>query len=481
MEAETLSNAETITADARLMLDQPGPFFGWSHTAMHSLARPYLESLQLAGLRRRFDELRDRIPVLKKLADQQKLQAIVTLDAAVPVLFPHTVYKSYPPSILENSKFGALTAWLQKLTATDLSRVDVSRCESIDSWLEAMDAGSGLWLIHTSGTSGTLSFLPRSKSENDKFSQISNLGIFQGWGDPGLPPESWPVMHLVQPGFRTGGSLILKSNDNFLKWVARSESRVHTQYSGRLSSDLVFLAARARAAAAKGDLDRLKISPQFMARRDEFERLQKESAAGVLSFLERVLKQIRGERVFMSGTWNVHYKIAKLGLEQGLENILAPGSVVQTGGGAKGEVVPPDWEALVKQFFGIPRLSTAYGMSEVMARNGMCERERYHIEPTAILFALDPDTGAPLPRQGVQTGRAAFFDLLADSYWGGFVTGDEITVDWSSRCACGRLSPHIARKIERYSEKRGGDDKISCAAQADAYEAAMDVLTNLPV
>ena len=117
-------------------------------------------------------------------------------------------------------------------------------------------------------------------------------------------------------------------------------------------------------------------------------------------------------------------------------------------------------------------------MSEVMAGNKLCAEDRFHIEPWAILFVLDPDTGAPLPREGIQTGRAAFYDLLAETYWGGFVSGDEITVNWTDPCPCGKTTVHMARQVERYGLQHGGDDKISCAAAADAHDAALRYLTD---
>jgi hypothetical protein len=78
---------------------------------------------------------------------------------------------------------------------------------------------------------------------------------------------------------------------------------------------------------------------------------------------------------------------------------------------------------------------------------------------------------------GVQTGRAAFFDLMPDSYWGGVVTGDEITVDWAC-CECGLATAHIDPTIERYSERRGGDDKITCAAAEEAHDDALIFLNH---
>jgi hypothetical protein len=93
-----------------------------------------------------------------------------------------------------------------------------------------------------------------------------------------------------------------------------------------------------------------------------------------------------------------------------------------------------------------------------------------------IPFVLHPEDGTALPRTGVQTGRAAIFDLLPNSYWGGFITGDEVTADWDP-CPCGWTTPHIERRIERFSDKRGGDDKITCAASDDAHRAALEFLT----
>jgi hypothetical protein len=66
---------------------------------------------------------------------------------------------------------------------------------------------------------------------------------------------------------------------------------------------------------------------------------------------------------------------------------------------------------------------------------------------------------------------------MPDSYWGGFISGDEVTADWSP-CQCGRTTPHLEGRIERYSEKQGGDDKITCAASDEAHGAALEMLND---
>ena len=120
-----------------------------------------------------------------------------------------------------------------------------------------------------------------------------------------------------------------------------------------------------------------------------------------------------------------------------------------------------------------------YGMSEVMAIHSMCSHGRYHIAPWAIAYCLDPKTSEILPRKGKTTGRAAFFGLMARHAWGGFITGDEITIDWDSQCPCGQTTYHLDPLIQRFTDKSGDDDKITCAATVDAHQEAMTFLANL--
>ena len=73
---------------------------------------------------------------------------------------------------------------------------------------------------------------------------------------------------------------------------------------------------------------------------------------------------------------------------------------------------------------------------------------------------------------------ASFFDMTLDGPWGGIVSGDRITVDYTP-CKCGRTTLHIAKQVDRYSDLAGGDDKITCAATPGAQADALDFLTSL--
>jgi hypothetical protein len=84
-----------------------------------------------------------------------------------------------------------------------------------------------------------------------------------------------------------------------------------------------------------------------------------------------------------------------------------------------------------------------------------------------------------LPRTGDQTGRFAFLDLLPETFWGGFISGDEVTLSgFDNTCPCGRQGPYLLPEIRRYSAKEGGDDKINCAGAPEAHDKAMEYLIN---
>ncbi len=113
----------------------------------------------------RFEQQKDRIPTLSKLADRQGITHVGKLDEVHPLLFEHTIYKSYPTYLLEKAQFDRLTTWLNRLTPYDLSEVDASGCNSIHSWLDLLCAETELDPVASSGTTGTMSFTPRDKSD----------------------------------------------------------------------------------------------------------------------------------------------------------------------------------------------------------------------------------------------------------------------------------------------------------------------------
>ena len=181
----------------------------------------------------------------------------------------------------------------------------------------------------------------------------------------------------------------------------------------------------------------------------------------------------------VSGVTGDLVRLALKGREQGIRCEFAPGSVLFTAGGMKGlRDAPADWEGLLRDFFCVERISSIYGMTECMGNAPGCAAGYYHFFPYTIPLLLDPD-GNVLPREGIQTGRFVVYDLLAETHWGGFVTGDRVTMHWDYSCPCGWTGPRVARTISRFSEIEGGDDKISCAGTEQAYNEFMDYVSNV--
>ena len=465
----------TATKD---FISDPVEYFDWSATRMWTMPRAEREAKQWEGLKCRFDELRDRIGYLKKLADRDCIDKLEKLDDVIPLLFEHTVYKSYPTSLLEKSRFGLINRWLGKLTTVPLAQVDVSRCDSIDSWVAVMDQQTELCIHHSSGTSGTVSLFPKTKTEISAFGKLYPLR-FQKFGDP-RPAEPQPKAHVISPSFRSGSSAHFRINEQYFQRIAHGdESFMHMAFPGHMSADVLYLAGRIRAAKARGDLDKLEVPATLLERLNQFETNAAMRATQMQEFLEEVTTRLAGQRIFMACAPTYLWPLAKKALDRGLENVFAPDSVVSTGGGAKGMDLPDDWKQRVMQFAGVSHIPSNYAMTEMDANNMLCEHDHYHIAPWIIPFVLDPDTSLPFPRTGVVTGRMAFYDLLPDTHWGGFISGDEVTMNWDHDCGCGREGPFIEKTISRYSEKRGGDDKISCAASAEAHEEAMDYLSEV--
>ena len=469
-----------LTREAQGWMNDPYGHFGHHNTRIHSLERDEVEAVQLSAMRQRLEERRGQVQVLAKLADAQAIRDLSSLNDLAPLLMPHDIYKSYPVSLLAKGKFDALNTWLSRLTRHDPCRVDVSACDSIDSWLTKLRDETPLDVATSSGSTGTCSFFPKSKADYRVSVMGLRVQLAQQYGSDPRPGDIDDPIHAVVPLYRDGHA----STGAFPKYIREAfckgdDSKLHTAFDFKISSDLMWLAARLRAAAAKGDASKVEVSPALLARREEWEKSQAEAPARQMEFINRMVTELTGERVFAMGTSNMFYAVAKRGLEQGIRASFSPDSVLMGGGGAKGVPLPDDLEEVICGFFGFERMTSGYGMTEMNSFSILCEHDHYHMLPWVTVYQLDLDTGRPLPRKGVQTGRAAFFDMTQDSTWGGLVTGDLVTIDWDNTCACGRNSVALQKKINRVSELQGGDDKISCAATPAAQAEAMDFLTGL--
>ncbi len=457
------------------MFQNPQSLVNATNEELFSLEADFVHRVQLAGARKRFEYFIPRIKALKKLADEQNISEITSLNDLAPILFQHTVYKSYPLAFIEKKKFDKLTAWLDKLTTHDLSTIVTNECNSIDSWLEAIEKQSNIRIVHSTGTSGKLSFLPRSESEMDNFKQAFYLFIEVLTG---VNPHT-THMPVFFPSFADGRQLAQRVLSRFGPMLAGSEGEYHTAIPGYLSADFMSLAGRLQAAKAKGELGKLQMLKALSYNKGELIRLKRNRPKYMAAFFDNMISNYRGRQVFMLGTLTSMIEAALEGEKQGLSHVFAPNSAIVTGGGLKGQTVPDDWYERICTFYGVKSIRDGYGMTETTGYMPSCEQNHYHIYPHFIPFVFDLVDGQVLPRKGIQTGRFGFYDLLTESYWGGFLTGDEVTIHWDEQCTCGRTGPWLEKSIHRISEKNDGDDKISCAGSQEAYDSFIDYLLDI--
>src|ERR1700730_12967975 len=85
-----------------------------------------LRPLQLQAVREVFAERREQIAVLRRRADETGVREIRRFEDIVPLLFSHTVYKSYPASFVEQGRWDRMLTWLKTLSSQDPTTVDVT-------------------------------------------------------------------------------------------------------------------------------------------------------------------------------------------------------------------------------------------------------------------------------------------------------------------------------------------------------------------
>lgn len=456
--------ATAVTARIELHPERPEDWLQHGFESLYDLSWRDCFDAQVAAMKKRFDQLRSSVAALERLSAKESVTSVDSIEDVLPLLFDHRVYKNYPLSLIERRDIGKLNGWLNRLTTLDLSKMELTGLNMIDDWLDRLDE-FGMLMGHSSGTTGKLSFVPRSKVELPAFrrsyyeAQRATTGF----------DASVDHIETFFPGYRGGHQMMMKTLTLMNIPAAGGPEHYHTLYQTHLSSDLLSLAGRMQAAEDRGELDKLGLDPALLRQREELISQAKRRNQDIEVWFFKLFEEFRGKRVKLGGTFADLIRTARTGIEKGVKPAFAPDSIIMTGGGMKGfKDAPADWEGFVRDYFGISTIGMFYGMSEVIGMAPRCTAGNFHIMPHTIPILFDRDMKM-LPREGAQTGRYAFFDLLAQTYWGGFISGDQVTVHWEEDCACGWKQPYVGPTITRFAEVEGGDDKISCAGTAQAY------------
>jgi len=474
-----LDGSATLKESAAAFIADPLAFFEMSYTKMQSVPRNRLQELQTEALRQRFEDRRERIPTLEKLAGKQGIKQVGEIEEVLPLLFEHTMYKSYPDFLLEKGQYDKLTAWMNRLTAHDLSQVDASGCQSIHGWLDLLCAETEVDPITSSGSTGTMSFTPRDKS--DWRTQILGgyrIQLMQTFGEAPSEADLNEHLYVPWPTHPDGHTGLFRAAHYIHEYMTRgSENHFYPMYDTAADTDVMYLAAKLRAAQSRGD-NRPNVPQSLLDRRAELEAMELEKPAKSAAWMDTLVSKLKDKRVFLFGPAPLMYDVATAGLAAGKSCNFKPDSIVTVGTGGKNFALPDDWEETILGFLGFTgKNSYFYGFSEQTLISVRCEHGRLHLPPWSIPLILDPQTSELLPREGVQTGRAAFFDLALNGNWGGIITGDKVEIDWGE-CPCGRTTAHLSDSVTRFSLEQGGSDKISCTATPEAHSDAMDFLTS---
>lgn len=438
-----------------------------------TLAREEVEDAQRQAVIHRFESLRAEVEALGRLTTRQGISKVARVEDLLPAFFDHKVLKSYPLSILEKRRFDQLTSWLGRLTTHDLSTMPLAGCDSVDEWLRRLDE-HGMFLVHSSGTSGKLSFVPRSMVEWPAFQNAQFEGRRATCGID-LRTDDVPVFATT---YRFGYQAVMRVGHALSTVSASGIEGRHPLYEVAMSSDLLALAGRLKGAEERGELDSLDLGAAVIEAQEAFIERGRHRDEDVRSWFVKLAEDFRGRKVFITGTAGDLVKLTLAGRDQGLACEFDRSSALFSGGGLKGVDAPADWKEMVRDFFGVSRISGIYSMSEMCGLAPKCTNDHYHFFPYMVPLVLDENT-RPLPEQGVQTGRMALFDLIPQTYWGGFITGDRVTVHWDEECGCGWKSTWIDDDIARFGDLEGGDDKISCAGTAEAYNEFMDYVSSI--
>ena len=420
-----------------------------------------LREAQIDAMNECLQERRERIKLLDHRAKEASLREIHTLEDVVPVLFPHTAYKSYPESWLIGQKWDRLGKWLGTVSAYPIAPIDTSDIRDIDDWIARLEA-VGHFVACSSGTTGKSAMLIAS-ARDIEWSCSDNVAAFS-WGSGVEAKQDYRMFGLAPVAHVTKNQAIGNAHT-----AAFGDPRVEKFHLpvppitvGQLTKMVVLRKAIAEGTARPADIAAFEATSK-----ERQETLEKSYILGA-----EALVAAREHKLFISGMWNALYQIAVLVRGMGYSGKdFHPENCIYVGGGLKRAQLPPDYQQVVHETFNIPahRNFQIYSMQELGSTMPRCQKgRRYHVPPWIVPLILNKNGDALEPKRGSEVeGRAAFFDLSLDGRWGGVITGDKISLDFAP-CACGNASPSVRDDIVRYADLEG-DDKIGCAGTVDAY------------
>lgn len=436
-----------------------------AHAATAEAYAPYadIRDKQIAAMNERLQEQGLGIKLVALRAKDAEVGEITKLADAVPLLLPHTAYKSYPESFLTEKKWDRLTKWLGTVSAYPTDTVDLSGVAEIDDWVEAC-AKAGLFVACSSGTTGKSAMLVASQKDID-FACADGIAAVQ-WGsqiragDKRSPAGAAGAVAFTHKNMAMGQAMMAAFVDPQARFF---QSGLPPITVGSLTKMISLRKAVADGTAKPSEIQ---------AYEQETEARQKGLDDAQVGAVEDIISK-RSEKLYITGMWGALYSFAEAVRARGYSaKDFHPENGVYLGGGLKRAQLPDNYREYAYETFNLQPgfIYQMYGMQELNSSMPRCqEGGRYHIPAWVVCLPLNKEGDALVEGvgEGKVEGRAAFFDLSLDGRWGGVISGDHIEVDYGP-CACGNTSPSIADNVYRYADLEG-DDKIGCAGTVDAY------------
>jgi hypothetical protein len=420
-----------------------------------------LQSPQIEAMNERFQERKDQIKLLGHRAAEAGITAVRSHEDVVKLLLPHTAYKSYPESWLVGKRWDRLSRWLDTVSSHRVPVDSTSDTVDIDSWIEKL-AAQGFFVSCSSGTTGKSAMLIASRKDMD-WCRKEAVAAYS-WGSGVKPARDRRIFGMaavahVARNAVTGEAYTAALQDPNYERFAYPVPPITV---GGLTQMVVLRKAIAEGTAKPGDI----------AAFEETSAARQKAVDEAVGITARAVVEARHDKLHVTGLWAGLYNVAKAVREMGYSaKDFHPENSIYVGGGLKRAKLPDDYREFVYETFNIKpeRNYQNYSMQELHSGMPRCRAGgRYHVPPWVVPLILDKAGDNLLPMiDGEYEGRAAFFDLSLDGRWGGVISGDKISIDFSP-CACGVRGPSIRDNIVRYADLEG-DDKIGCAGTVDAY------------
>jgi hypothetical protein len=422
-----------------------------------------LRNLQLEAVRERFVEKRQQLKILDRRASEAGIDEIRTLDDLVPLLFTHTNYKSYPEAFIDKGQWGHMNLWLQTLTSTPITGVDLEGVKDVDDWIARL-ADAGHHLFASSGTSGKCSFLNQSAEDVALAMKAYEQSFRAEWGDM-MPSADRTAFVFFPP---TGVHRLCTPNHYFFTHHVAAPDEAHFVSQEPLLANPGIRAGQLRRAIAAGTA----LPEEISAFEAENEARATKMDADINAFMDKIYEN-RHKPLALGVMWPQAFKIVEAMRARGVKDgEMHPGTVLCMGGGIKGVKLPDDFKEQIYAFFQLKPANyiNTYAMVEMTGLSPFQhDLNAYALPPWIVPLILDKSAEKllnPENGEGVIEGRMAFFDVLTDARWGGLISGDKVTVDFTQ--ANGFTGP-LVTNVARYQDLEEGEDKLTCAGTIDSY------------